>query len=167
MNNSCCCEGYTRGEQYLLSLCGIKSYPSTCIGGEKDILGMADSSKDWNNQKSVSLPDDGYHSIIRVDGCEYLYSDPSWNAASWQRGDKTLPYSLLTKDEITKIHTLSFEERDISNDHSKVSRKAIEESITSNSLFRKTKMSEVETQRKQLGQQNPMFIKGMILTGRN
>ena len=69
--------------------------------------------------------------------------------------------------EITKIHTLSFEERDISNDHSKVSRKAIEESITSNSLFRKTKMSEVETQRKQLGQQNPMFVKGMILTGRN
>lgn len=168
VNNLCCCEGYTRGEQYLLALCGIKSYSTTCIGGVKDTVGMSDSKKDWASKKSISLPDNGYHSIIRIDDNDFLYSDPTYNAVYWQRdGDKSMSYSLLTKDEMSQIHTLSFEEREINNNHLQVPRTTIEESLKSNALFRKTKMAEVEAQRKQLGQQKPALIRGMIPTGRN
>jgi hypothetical protein len=62
------------------------------------------------------LPKTGYHSICRVDrsgGC--YYCDPCWDACSYQKGDKSLPYLLLTKEQISKDHTLSFDEQNISH----------------------------------------------------
>lgn len=135
VHGSCVCEGYTRGEQYLLALKGIKSYSVACL---------ADSSYE-------------YHSIIRIDGYYSLYSDPCWNAAHYQQGDKTLPYSLLTKEEISKDHMLSFEERAITGSVQTMSRSKISESIEYNTLFRNSRASEVAAQRGVL-QQNVIGI---------
>ena len=130
VHKSCVCQGYTRGEQYLLALKGIKSHEVHCLTG----LGY------------------DYHSIIRVDDCYNLYSDPCWNACRYQQGDKTLPYSLLTKEEISKDHMLSFEERSAGSHQQTISRPKIAESIEYNTLFRNSRTSEVSAQRAILGQ---------------
>ena len=75
--------------------------------------------------KIYDLPDDGYHSIISIDDMDYLYDDPCWNAGRYQRGDKSMPWTLLTKEEISRDHTLSFYERNIDNNTLKVSRNTV------------------------------------------
>ncbi len=151
MDGCCVCEGYTRGEQYLLALKGIKTRNVLCVG-EKDTMGMADYTKKNDRPSDYQLPKDGYHSVIYIDGYYGLYSDPCWNACSYQQGDKTLPYSLLTKEEISKDHTLSFEERIIGSHPQTVTRSKIAESIEYNTLFRNSRTSEVNAQRAVLGQ---------------
>ena len=76
--------------------------------------------------KIYDLPDDGYHSIISIDDVDCLYDDPCWNAGRYQRGDKSMPWTLLTKDEISRDHTLSFNERNINNNTLNVPRNAIQ-----------------------------------------
>lgn len=124
MYNTCVCEGYTRAMQYLLNLKGIKSHNVHCISG-KDTLHMA-SNENESMYKTYRLPDDGYHSIICIDDINYLYDDPCWNAGKYQEGDKSLPWTLLTKSEISQDHTLSFSEKNIDNESYKVPRYYIE-----------------------------------------
>lgn len=121
---TCVCEGYTRAMQYLLKLKGIKSHNVHCISGE-DKLHMSTDKQD-DIYKIYDLPDDGYHSIISIDDVDCLYDDPCWNAGRYQRGDKSMPWTLLTKDEISRDHTLSFNERNIDNNTLNVPRNAIQ-----------------------------------------
>jgi len=108
MFGSAVCEGYTRSMQYILKLMGIQTKNVYCISG-KDKISINES---YHNK--TTLPDDGYHSIIRIDyNYEVYYFDPCWDSCRWHRGDKSLPYSFLTKKEISKDHTLSFEEDEI------------------------------------------------------
>lgn len=108
MFGSAVCEGYTRSMQYILKLMGIKTKNVYCISG-KDKISINTS---YHNQ--ITLPDDGYHSIIRIDNNNQIYYfDPCWDSCKWHAGDKTLPYSFLTKKEISIDHTLSFEENQI------------------------------------------------------
>lgn len=115
----CVCEGYTRAMQYLLKIMGIKTKNVHCISGANKIK----IKTNYHNQ--VELPDDGYHSIIRIDDGSMLYCDACWDAGCWRHGDETLPYCLLTKEEISRDHTLSFEEDEVSNDHLKIPREKI------------------------------------------
>lgn len=124
MYKTCVCEGYTRAMQYLLRLKGIKSHNVHCISG-KDNLHMS-SDKGDDIYKTYQLPDDGYHSIVSIDDIDYLYDDPCWNAERYQRGDKSMPWVLLTKDEISQDHTLSFNERNINNNTMNVPRREIQ-----------------------------------------
>ena len=121
---TCVCEGYTRAMQYLLRLKGIKSHNVHCISGE-DKLHMSTDKQD-DMYKIYDLPDDGYHSIISIDDVDCLYDDPCWNAGRYQRGDKSMPWTLLTKEEISRDHTLSFNERNINNNTLNVPRSAIQ-----------------------------------------
>lgn len=121
---TCVCEGYTRAMQYLLRLKGIKSRNVDCISGE-DKLHMSQDKQD-DMHKIYDLPDDGYHSIISIDDIGRLYCDPCWNAGRYQKGDKSMPWTLLTKEEISRDHTLSFNERNIDNNTFKVPRSAIQ-----------------------------------------
>lgn len=120
---TCVCEGYTRAMQYLLRLKGIKSHNVPCISGE-DKLHMSTDKQD-DIYKIYDLPDDGYHSIISIDDVYYLYDDPCWNACRYQKGDKTMPWTFLTKEEISRDHTLSFSERSINNNTFNFSKKGI------------------------------------------
>lgn len=122
--STCVCEGYTRAMQYLLKLKGIKSHNVHCISGE-DKLHMSTDKQD-DMYKIYDLPDDGYHSIISIDDVDCLYDDPCWNAGRYQRGDKSMPWTLLTKDEISRDHTLSFNERNIDNNTLNVPRNEIQ-----------------------------------------
>lgn len=142
MFNMCVCEGYTRAMQYLLKLKGINSRNVSCISG-KDTIGMADG-KNETEHTHYKLPDDGYHSIICVEDEMCLYCDPCWDAARYQRGDKSLPYCLLNKEEISRTHTLSFAERRIANEHISVPRNVVTDSIASNSLFKQTRLQNVK-----------------------
>ena len=121
---TCVCEGYTRAMQYLLRLKGIKSHNVHCISGE-DKLHMSTDKQD-DKYKIYDLPEDGYHSIISIDDVDCLYDDPCWNAGRYQRGDKSMPWTLLTKEEISRDHTLSFNERNIDNNTFNVPRSAIQ-----------------------------------------
>lgn len=164
----CVCEGYTRGMQYLLALKGIQSHTVSCISGKPDEKGMADLTTKLNRFTLVQ-PDIGrLHSILRVDDCYCYYCDPCWDAGKYQltgaKKDQTLPYCLLTKSEISNTHTLSHQERVVSEGQKK-SRTEITDEIKYNELFLKTKTAQMEEQRKQLGQQKP--ARGMILTGRS
>ena len=129
MFGSCVCEGYTRSMQYLLKILGIKTENVYCISGANKV------SVNTSYHNMVSLPNDGYHSIIRIDDEDMLYCDPCWDSCRWHRGDKTLSYCLLTKDEISRDHTLSFEENIVANNHLKLSREYIKYALQSlNSL---------------------------------
>jgi hypothetical protein len=88
MYNSCVCEGYTRAEQYMLALCGIQSFNVTCRSNTG-----------------------AYHSILRIRDFYDMYSDPCWNACLYQKGDKSLRFTLCTKNGILKDHRLSLEEK--------------------------------------------------------
>lgn len=145
--NSCVCQGYTRGEQYLLGLRGIKSREVFCISG-KDTLRMSDKKNAQDlNHHLVKLPEHGYHSIIRIDDYYGLYSDPCWNADYYQHGYKSMPYTLLTKDEIRQTHTLSYNEANVENEASLVMRSEVAKSLDDNEAFRKTRLREVQEQR--------------------
>lgn len=128
MLNTCVCEGYTRAMQYLLKLGGIRSRNAHCIAGE-DKLGFADG-KNETEYTIYSLPRGGYHSIICIEDMDCLYSDPCWNAGLYQQsqGKSKLEYTLLTKEQISKTHTLSFAERNISNNRRPLDRQKIRHS---------------------------------------
>lgn len=136
MFGSCVCEGYTRAMQYLLKMAKIKTENVHCIAG-------ADKIKvNPNYHNMITLPDDGYHSIIRIDDEDMLYCDPCWDACCWRQGDQTLPYCLLTKEEISKDHTLSFEEDIVSNNHLRIPREQIQ--YTLENLSQKQSPSSIE-----------------------
>lgn len=88
--------------------------------GKEDKIGMADKI-DVSNMEVFEIPTDRYHSILCIDDYFCLYDDPCWNAVCYQRGDKSMPWILKTHSEISKDHSLSFEERGISNNHLKTS----------------------------------------------
>ena len=99
------CEGYTRSMQYILKQMGIKTKNVYCIGGADKIS----INESYHNM--VSLPNDGYHSIIRVDDMNSIYYfDPCWDSCRYHQGDITFPYCYLTKKEMSQSHTMSFEE---------------------------------------------------------
>ena len=123
---SCVCEGYTRSMQYLLKLFDIKTKNVYCIGGK-------DKIKINSYGKQLELPDDGYHSIIRVEtGDMIFYCDPCWDSCRWHRGDTSLPYCLKNRDDISKNHTLSFEETGVSGIYPSVGQEYIESLLNKN-----------------------------------
>lgn len=114
MYNSCVCEGYTRAMQYMLTLKGIKTANTHCIEG-KDELHLAEAALD-SEFRNVTLPKSGYHSICRIERDSGIYyCDPCWNASMYQRGEKSMPYFLLSKEEISQDHTLSYNEQNVSH----------------------------------------------------
>lgn len=145
------CEGYTRGMQYLLKLKGIKSHNVDCFAG-KDTTHMADGKQD--EYTTYILPNfNDYHSIICIDDYDFLYDDPCWNACRYQKGDKSMPWILKTKKEISEDHTLSFDERNIDNNDLGQPRNLIQASIQRNNLFRQTRISRINTTRKHIQEQ--------------
>ena len=168
MLGACVCQGYSRGEQYILSLRGIASSAISCVA-QKDKLHISDRKKQWTNTREIADARDTYadHSILRIDGYYQLYSDPCWNAAHWQHGDKSMPYSLLSKGEISETHMLLRFDQHVENfslPHGIKER--LTKSIQTNELFVKTRSAEVVAARAQLGQQGPALVRGMIPTGR-
>ena len=137
IRNCCVCEGYTRAMQYLLKLKGINSHDVDCYAG-KDTTHMASESHE-DQYTTYILPDSGYHSIICIDDYYGLYDDPCWNACYYQQGNTSMPWLLKTKEEISQDHTLSFDERNIANDHLRQSSNTIKASIQRNNLFRQSK----------------------------
>ena len=124
IHHTCVCEGFTRAMQYLLRLKGISSRNVNCLGVPDTI-----HISDYNNKNArFTMPNDGFHSIICIEGVDCLYCDPCWDAELYQHGVQNFPYALLTKEEISRDHTLSFEERNVNNG-SKVSRKEIEKEL--------------------------------------
>ena len=146
------CEGYTRAMQYLLRLKGIKSHNVHCISGE-DKLHMSTDKQD-NMYKIYNLPDDGYHSIISIDDVDCLYDDPCWNAGRYQIGDKSMPWTLLTKEEISKDHTLSFNERNIDNNTLNVPRSDIQIAMQKIAIYRENRK---KTESEQDKEKNNLF----------
>lgn len=138
--NTCVCEGYTRAMQYLLRLKEIKSHNVHCISGEDKLHMSTDNGDD--KYKIFDLPDDGYHSIISIDDVNCLYDDPCWNAGRYQRGDKTMPWTLLTKEEISRDHTLSFGERNIDNNTLNVPRNVIQIAMQRVATYREERKKE-------------------------
>ena len=135
MFNTCVCEGYTRVMQYLLTLLGVKTANTHCVAG-KDVYGFADKKND-NRSIFIELPKDGFHSICRIDREHgVFYCDPCWNASRYQSGDKSMPWLLLTKEQIAETHTLSYNEQNFNN-QTPIPKEKIEEikqRITSNFL---------------------------------
>ena len=113
INNSCVCEGYTRVMQYLLTLVGIKTANTHCVAGE-DKYGFAEKGKADNI--FITLPKEGFHSICRIERESGIYyCDSCWNAGRYQKGDKSMPWLLLTKEQIAKTHTLSYNEQNVAH----------------------------------------------------
>ena len=164
MFNQCVCEGYTRAMQYLLKLKGINSRNVMCIG-EKDTMNMADG-KNETIYTRYNLPAGGYHSIICIEDDFSLYCDPCWNAGLYQakNGTKSLPFTLLNKREISKTHTLSFKERSVANEGITVSKEMISQLITSNELFKTTRMGRVKQQMQEIKDER---YKGQVIEERN
>lgn len=127
MYNKCVCEGYTRAMRYLLKLCNIKSRAVACIAGANQIESVT------YNDRVISTRNlsNGYHSIINITDEFALYCDPCWDACRYQQGDETFKYCLLNKEEISKTHTLSFDENNIANSHITVPREYIIDTLRS------------------------------------
>ena len=143
MWHSCVCAGFTRAMQYMLRLKGINSHYVRCISGKDRIQ----KSEDRRGQRTfVILPEDGYHSIIRIDDFDYLYDDPCWNATAYRGGDHSLPWTLLTKKEIEEDHTLSFEEKHINNNSYPISRQVIADALQRIAYHRSSKFQEEQDQ---------------------
>lgn len=159
MRNSCVCEGYTRAMQYLLKLKGIHSHNVDCFLTE-DVTGMSKKGEETQYTTYILPSFDNYHSIICIDDYFGLYADPCNNAALYRPGSNSLRWALCTKKEISKTHTLSFDERRIDNDHLQVPGKEIEGSVRRNDLFANTRASQVEIQRGSLRR-----IRGQITKG--
>lgn len=102
--------------------------------------------------KGINSHNDDYYS---------LYDDPCWNACRYQKGDKSMPWLLKTKQEISEDHTLSFDERTIDNNHLAQSRTGIMASIQRNNLFRNTRISSINNTRARIED----HIKGQIKEG--
>jgi len=167
VDNNCVCEGYARGEQYLLGLKGIQAKTVNCVGG-KDNLRLFDQKNADNyidNFFHFTLSSNA-HSIIRIDDYYGLYSDPCWNATHYQRGDKSMPYTLLTKEDICKDHTLSSREAGydkVPSDYKFFPQRvkaSLEKSIRHNALFKNTQASDVKAQRAALQQDVMGIVRG-------
>lgn len=157
---SCVCQGYTRGEQYLLALRGIKTREVYCFAG-KDTFGFSDPEYVKKHTVVIpKLPQEGRHSIIRIDDYYSLYSDPCWNACDYQAGCKSMPYTLLTKEEMSKDHILSFLEADVENSTAKIERSLIAKCVEENTLFRNARASDVYSQRAALQQDVKGIVRG-------
>lgn len=158
MFNKCVCQGYTRGMQYLLKLKGIDSHDVDCYAGA-DVIGMADG-KGENMYTIYNMPDSTrYHSMICIDDFYCLYDDPCWNAVRYQSGDKSMDWVLRTKAEISKDHILSFEERNVSNNHLSQESKVIQASLKSIELFKNSRTSSVNGVKGNISK----HIKGQII----
>ena len=116
------CEGYTRAMQYLLKLKNIKTRNVYCFATQED-LGLASSQID--EYFTPVLPKEGSHSIICIDDYNSLYCDPCWDACTYQKGFKSLPYTLLNKNEMSKDHALAFSEAIVNNSHISIARSTI------------------------------------------
>lgn len=154
----CVCEGYTRGMQYLLKLKGINSHDVDCYG-EADKTGMADGKGETIYTKYQMPHSSEYHSIICIDDYYSLYDDPCWNACRYQSGDKSMPYILRTKEQISKSHTLSFEERNVSNNHLQQPSNVIQASLKRIELFRNARISSINDTKSKVAKQ----VKGKIV----
>jgi len=138
MYGSCVCEGYTRSMQYLLKLSNIKSKNVYCVSGKDKIK----INEHYNNQ--LELPDDGYHSIIRVDlNNGIYYCDPCWDSCRWHRGDTSLPYCLKNRSDISQDHTLSFEENGVGGIYPSISQEYIESLLNKNQELEESNTSAI------------------------
>lgn len=124
MYNTCTCEGYPRAMIYLLKQVNINAHMIHC--NKEKHINMIDNPYDV-------LPDDGFHSVLSIDDFYNLYCDPCWDASKYNSGDTNyLPFTLLSKDEISRTHTLMFEERSTGNESLNVPRYVIEAYLKSN-----------------------------------
>lgn len=115
MYKSATCEGYTRAMIYLLKQLNISSHLVYCI---KD--------KDSIPNSNYALPDDGFHSVVSINDYYNLYCDPAWDASKYNSGDNNyLPFLLLNKEEISRTHTLMYDEKSTGNETLVVPRKII------------------------------------------
>lgn len=124
--NQCVCQGYSRGAKYLLGLQRINAREVGCVA-EKDTGDLRNANN--NKYGILSLPDEGYHSILLIDDMatdEFGYCDPCWNA-EYYKANKTMPYMLMGNDEIKKTHTLSLEESNINYEGNSYRRKMLEQ----------------------------------------
>ena len=139
MYGSCVCEGYTKSMQYLLKQLNIKTRGVHCIQG-KDQIKVDDS---YSNK--VERPDDGYHSIIRVDLNEgTYYCDPCWDSCYLHAGDSSLPYCLKNKQDISEDHTLSFEENIINGQYPSIDPEYIQAVINRKTLMENANSSQTK-----------------------
>ncbi len=138
VENKCVCEGYTRGEQYLLSLRGIRTrnVPNVYV---PDKYGLSDPKNANDPNFSPKLPKGWEHSIICYTDYFDLYSNTTENARLWQEnGDKTLPCLFLSKSELKRRITLGFQDAKVQDAPLTDRSSAIEESLANNKLFRES-----------------------------
>ena len=81
----CVCEGYAKALHYLCNYNDIKTSLVLCE------IPRADQSI-------------GLHSILQYDEGPVRLCDPTWDAGRVQRGDLSLPYFMLTEEEMSKDH---------------------------------------------------------------
>lgn len=113
MYNAATCEGYPRAMIYLLKQVGLNSHLINCC--------------DYNKDNSYALPDDGTHSVVSINSYYNLYCDPCWDAAKYNNGDMSyLPFALLSKDEISRTHSLMYDEKSTGNEDITIPRNIIE-----------------------------------------
>jgi predicted DNA-binding protein (UPF0251 family) len=70
-----------------------------------------------------------------------------------------MPWVLKTKEEISQDHTLSFDERKVSNSHLAQSSKSIQDSLHRMDLFKKTRSSSINATRSNIAK----HVKGQII----
>ncbi|MCL2382847.1 MAG: hypothetical protein FWC79_01420 [Oscillospiraceae bacterium] len=161
--NNTVCEGYTRGGQYLLKLKGIESRNVGCIT-IADTIYFSDETKEPKDT-NYDIPTTGHHSIVGVNnGDGWYYCDPCINATEYRNGNKSLPYTLLTKEEISKTHTLSTQERKVGRDVTPFPRNEVAASIGRNGLFSNTRRANVDQAQADIGDK---VYKGQILEGKD
>lgn len=94
----CVCQGYTKTMEMLLRICGVRSYDTACIINDKKIPEISIDGK--------KAADHSDHSILKVNlGGRIYYSDVTWDAARFQKGEER-KYFLLSKEDIEKNHKL-------------------------------------------------------------
>lgn len=97
---NCVCQGYSKGLQFLTKMAGLHSYDVDCI------VDQAHQNIPFIVVNNERTKHNGDHSIQKVilDGRIY-YSDATWDAGRFQRGDKPV-YFLLSKKDISTTHKL-------------------------------------------------------------
>jgi hypothetical protein len=145
---SCICEGYVRAAQYMLALRGIKTYNVYCQLGKKENH-LPDADNDFNPH-DVPLPNVDLHSIIRYKDYYNLYSDICGNAEAFHAGNKSMPYTFLSKEQTIEHCDRSSEEKGIDHGHYSPStdgRSGLDTSIASNIAFMKAGAGDVKQMR--------------------
>ncbi len=82
-SGKCVCEGFSKILQYFCLVNGIKTNLVTCYANG------------------------GAHSIIQYEDTknQAFYCDITWDAQNWQRGDRSLKWFMLSKEDMGKDHT--------------------------------------------------------------